>query len=155
MGVAVEQALQLTRASLARAQKETSDAFLRYTACLDAERQARQSVANAEKRRDDVSGYLSSSMLPPTVPDSGAVSALLSLNQGMAAQTTYSPHMAAMAHPGGVDQQRSRHSSVSLEETQAAQALARYHSEVCVYTFDSAFIRRSKSLIYRLKRRLI
>ncbi|KAJ8083194.1 hypothetical protein PM082_009064 [Marasmius tenuissimus] len=108
---ASKQALQLSRASLARAQKETSDAFLRYTACLDAERQARQSVANAEKRRDDV------------------MSALLSLNQGMTAQTSYSPHMSAMAHPAGVDQQRSRHSSVSLEETQAAHALARYHTE--------------------------
>ncbi|KAL0058047.1 hypothetical protein AAF712_015297, partial [Marasmius tenuissimus] len=126
---ASKQALQLSRASLARAQKETSDAFLRYTACLDAERQARQSVANAEKRRDDVSGYLFASMLPPTVPDSGAVSALLSPNQGMAAQTSCSPYMSAMAHPAGVDQQRSRHSSVSLEETQAAHALARYHTE--------------------------
>jgi len=53
--LALEQALQLSRASLARAQKETQDAFLRYTACLDAERQARQSVTTAEKRRDDIS----------------------------------------------------------------------------------------------------
>ncbi|KIK68351.1 hypothetical protein GYMLUDRAFT_35747 [Collybiopsis luxurians FD-317 M1] len=53
-----KQALQITRAALARAQKDTQDAFLRYTACLDAERQARQSVAAAEKRRDDVMAAL-------------------------------------------------------------------------------------------------
>ncbi|KAH7869516.1 uncharacterized protein C8R40DRAFT_738173 [Lentinula edodes] len=50
--------LQISRAALARAQKDTQDAFLRYTACLDAERQARQSVAAAEKRRDDVMAAL-------------------------------------------------------------------------------------------------
>jgi hypothetical protein len=38
-----------------RAQKDTQDAFMRYTACLDTERQARQAVAAAEKRRDDIS----------------------------------------------------------------------------------------------------
>ncbi|KAF5355390.1 hypothetical protein D9757_012548 [Collybiopsis confluens] len=85
-----KQALQITRAALARAQKDTQDAFLRYTACLDVERQARQSVAAAEKRRDDV------------------MSVLLSMNTA---------------------EQRSRQSSVSLEEAQAAHALARYHSE--------------------------
>ncbi|KAJ4490018.1 hypothetical protein J3R30DRAFT_3321487 [Lentinula aciculospora] len=53
-----KQSLQITRAALARAQKDTQDAFLRYTACLDAERQARQSVAAAEKRRDDVMAAL-------------------------------------------------------------------------------------------------
>ncbi|KAE9405539.1 hypothetical protein BT96DRAFT_916015 [Gymnopus androsaceus JB14] len=53
-----KQALQISRATLARAQKDTQDAFLRYTACLDAERQARQSVAAAEKRRDDVMAAL-------------------------------------------------------------------------------------------------
>ncbi|KAJ4496006.1 hypothetical protein C8J55DRAFT_545350 [Lentinula edodes] len=53
-----KQALQISRAALARAQKDTQDAFLRYTACLDAERQARQSVAAAEKRRDDVMAAL-------------------------------------------------------------------------------------------------
>ncbi|KAK0205498.1 hypothetical protein DFS33DRAFT_774281 [Desarmillaria ectypa] len=81
-----KQALLLSRAALSRTQKETQDAFLRYTACLDAERQARQSVAAAEKRRDDIMG------------------ALLSMNQG------------------AVDQQ-SRHSSLSLDESQ------RYHAE--------------------------
>ncbi|KAJ3800999.1 hypothetical protein GGU11DRAFT_771222 [Lentinula aff. detonsa] len=53
-----KQALQMSRAALARAQKDTQDAFLRYTACLDAERLARQSVAAAEKRRDDVMAAL-------------------------------------------------------------------------------------------------
>lgn len=38
-----------------RAQKDTQDAFMRYTSCLDIERQARQAVASAEKRRDDIS----------------------------------------------------------------------------------------------------
>ncbi|KAK0224054.1 hypothetical protein IW262DRAFT_871042 [Armillaria fumosa] len=81
-----KQALLLSRAALSRTQKDTQDAFLRYTACLDAERQARQSVAAAEKRRDDI------------------MAALLSMNQGT------------------VDQQ-SRHSSLSLDESQ------RYHAE--------------------------
>jgi hypothetical protein len=51
----LEQALQAARASLMRAQKDTQDAFMRYTSCLDIERQARQAVASAEKRRDDIS----------------------------------------------------------------------------------------------------
>ncbi|KAJ3869523.1 hypothetical protein EV359DRAFT_29852 [Lentinula novae-zelandiae] len=83
-----KQALQISRAALARAQKDTQDAFLRYTACLDAERQARQSVAAAEKRRDDILKKLF------------------------------------------YIEQRSRQSSVSLEEAQAAHALTRYHNEV-------------------------
>jgi hypothetical protein len=53
-----EQALAAARASLVRAQKETEDAFMRYTSCLDVERQARQAVLSAEKRRDDISGNL-------------------------------------------------------------------------------------------------
>ncbi|TFK31952.1 hypothetical protein BDQ12DRAFT_693261 [Crucibulum laeve] len=53
-----EQALQAARMSLVRAQKDTQDAFMRYTACLDVERQARQSVTSAEKRRDDIMGLL-------------------------------------------------------------------------------------------------
>jgi len=50
-----EQALAAARASLLRAQKDTEDAFMRYTSCLDIERQARQAVFSAEKRRDDIS----------------------------------------------------------------------------------------------------
>ncbi|KAJ3504613.1 hypothetical protein NLJ89_g7848 [Agrocybe chaxingu] len=53
-----KQALQAARASLLRAQKDTQDAFMRYTSCLDIERQARQAVASAEKRRDDIMGIL-------------------------------------------------------------------------------------------------
>ncbi|PPQ92494.1 hypothetical protein CVT25_010327 [Psilocybe cyanescens] len=49
-----KQALQAARASLMRAQKDTQEAFMRYTSCLDIERQARQAVTNAEKRRDDI-----------------------------------------------------------------------------------------------------
>lgn len=54
----VEQALQTSRMSLLRAQKDTQDAFMKYTACLDIERQARQAVTSAEKRRDDISAYM-------------------------------------------------------------------------------------------------
>lgn len=53
-----EQALQAARMSLLRAQKDTQDSFMRYTACLDVERQARQAVTTAEKRRDDISEFL-------------------------------------------------------------------------------------------------
>jgi hypothetical protein len=51
----LEQGLQAARTALLRAQKDTQDAFMRYTTCLDVERQARQGVAAAEKRRDDIS----------------------------------------------------------------------------------------------------
>ncbi|KAH9926535.1 hypothetical protein B0H21DRAFT_139446 [Amylocystis lapponica] len=44
--------LGTARAALARAQRDTQDAFSRYTACLDAETLARQQVALAEERRD-------------------------------------------------------------------------------------------------------
>lgn len=53
-----KQALQVARISLSQAQKETQDAFMRYTACLDVERQARQAATTAEKRRDDIMGVL-------------------------------------------------------------------------------------------------
>ncbi|KAH9474816.1 hypothetical protein JR316_0013282 [Psilocybe cubensis] len=53
-----KQALQAARASLMRAQKDTQEAFMRYTSCLDIERQARQAVSNAEKRRDDIMAIL-------------------------------------------------------------------------------------------------
>jgi hypothetical protein len=46
-----------------RAQKDTQDAFMRYTSCLDIERQARQAVASAEKRRDDISMPISKTHL--------------------------------------------------------------------------------------------
>ncbi|KAF9476089.1 hypothetical protein BDN70DRAFT_882857 [Pholiota conissans] len=60
-----KQALQAARASLMRAQKDTQDAFMRYTSCLDIERQARQAVASAEKRRDDIMAILlSQNQLP-------------------------------------------------------------------------------------------
>ncbi|KAF9011865.1 hypothetical protein BDQ17DRAFT_1396913 [Cyathus striatus] len=53
-----KQALQAARMSLLRAQKDTQDAFMKYTACLDIERQARQAVTTAEKRRDDIMALL-------------------------------------------------------------------------------------------------
>ncbi|KAF9445040.1 hypothetical protein P691DRAFT_806222 [Macrolepiota fuliginosa MF-IS2] len=60
-----KQALQAARMSLLRAQKDTQDAFMRYTACLDVERQARQAVATAEKRRDDIMAVLLARSQPP------------------------------------------------------------------------------------------
>ncbi|GLB39837.1 hypothetical protein LshimejAT787_0703470 [Lyophyllum shimeji] len=56
--------LQAARNALARAQKDTQDAFMRYTACLDVERQARHAVTAAEKRRDDIMGALLSQNQP-------------------------------------------------------------------------------------------
>ncbi|KAJ7625004.1 hypothetical protein DFH06DRAFT_1444692 [Mycena polygramma] len=53
-----KQALQSARAAFARAQKDTQDAFLRYTNCLETERQARAAVGTAEKRRDDIMATL-------------------------------------------------------------------------------------------------
>ncbi|KAI9001506.1 hypothetical protein BD414DRAFT_36054 [Trametes punicea] len=40
------------KAALARAQRETQEAFARYTACLEAESQIRQQLSIAEERRD-------------------------------------------------------------------------------------------------------
>ncbi|KAF8892941.1 hypothetical protein BD779DRAFT_1507889 [Infundibulicybe gibba] len=74
-----KQALQAARGSLSRAQKDTQDAFLRYTACLDIERQARQAVATAEKRRDDIMTLLLSRNQP--APDSGSRSRHSSLSE--------------------------------------------------------------------------
>lgn len=45
----------MARTALARAQKDTQDAFMRYTACMETERLARQAVSASEKHRDDVS----------------------------------------------------------------------------------------------------
>lgn len=61
-----KQGLQAARNALLRAQKDTQDAFMRYTGCLDVERQARQAVAAAEKRRDDIMGALLSQNQPTT-----------------------------------------------------------------------------------------
>ncbi|KAJ6591087.1 hypothetical protein DFH09DRAFT_193084 [Mycena vulgaris] len=67
-----KQALQSSRAAFARAQKDTQDAFLRYTNCLETERQARAAVTTAEKRRDDI------------------MAALLTRNQGIDSQSRHS-----------------------------------------------------------------
>ncbi|EKM78425.1 hypothetical protein AGABI1DRAFT_107605 [Agaricus bisporus var. burnettii JB137-S8] len=61
-----KQALQAARMSLLRAQKDTQDSFMRYTACLDVERQARQAVTTAEKRRDDIMTVLLARSQPQT-----------------------------------------------------------------------------------------
>jgi len=50
-----EQALQAARSALMRAQKDTQEAFTRYTSYREVEQQARLAVTNAEKRRDDIS----------------------------------------------------------------------------------------------------
>ncbi|KAJ7130198.1 hypothetical protein C8R44DRAFT_699329 [Mycena epipterygia] len=67
-----KQALQSSRAALARAQKDTQDALLRYTNCLESERQARAAVTTAEKRRDDI------------------IAALLARNQAVDSQSRHS-----------------------------------------------------------------
>ena len=43
------------KAALARAQRDTQEAFARYTACLDTEAQIRQQLSIAEERRDALS----------------------------------------------------------------------------------------------------
>ncbi|KAJ7883295.1 hypothetical protein B0H13DRAFT_2538462 [Mycena leptocephala] len=53
-----KQALQTARAAHARAQKDTADALLRYTTCLETENQARAAMNVAEKRRDDIMAAL-------------------------------------------------------------------------------------------------
>ncbi|KAK2460779.1 hypothetical protein APHAL10511_007249 [Amanita phalloides] len=53
-----KQALHAARMSLARAQKDTQEAFMRYTTCLDIERQAKMAVTAAEERRDDIMALL-------------------------------------------------------------------------------------------------
>ena len=50
-----EQSLQAARSALMRAQKDTQEAFMRYTSYREIEQQARLAVTNAEKRRDDIS----------------------------------------------------------------------------------------------------
>ena len=50
-----EQSLQAARSALMRAQKDTQEAFMRYTSYREIEQQARIAVTNAEKRRDDIS----------------------------------------------------------------------------------------------------
>jgi len=56
-------ALINARGSLVRAQKETQNAFMNYTTCLETERHARQEVSLAEKRRDDISKTTASLIL--------------------------------------------------------------------------------------------
>ncbi|KAJ6588429.1 hypothetical protein B0H19DRAFT_1226255 [Mycena capillaripes] len=70
-----KQALQSARAAFARAQKDTHEAFMRYTNCLETERQARAAVSSAEKRRDDIT-FL--------------VAALLTRNQAVDSQSRHS-----------------------------------------------------------------
>ena len=47
--------LASARAAFSRAQRETQESFARYTACLDAEAQARQQLSMLEERRDALS----------------------------------------------------------------------------------------------------
>lgn len=47
-----EQSIQTAKTALVRAKKDTQAAFMKYTTCLEVERQARQAVAVAEKRRN-------------------------------------------------------------------------------------------------------
>ena len=45
-----------------RAQKDTQEAFMRYTSYREIEQQARLAVTNAEKRRDDISKQMEDSI---------------------------------------------------------------------------------------------
>ncbi|KAF7329837.1 hypothetical protein MKEN_00247100 [Mycena kentingensis (nom. inval.)] len=69
---ATNAALQSCRAAFLRAQKDSQEAFLRYTHCLETERQARAAFAAAEKRHED---YLA---------------ALMSRNSGVETQSRHS-----------------------------------------------------------------
>ncbi|KAH9937859.1 uncharacterized protein BXZ73DRAFT_44821 [Epithele typhae] len=53
--------LASARASFARAQRDTQEAFARYTACMDAETQARQQLSMLEERRDGLMASLAES----------------------------------------------------------------------------------------------
>nr|GAT45968.1 predicted protein [Mycena chlorophos] len=64
-------ALHNCRATLARAQKESQEAFLRYTNCLEVERQARAALVAAEKRHEE---YMSAMMARGQAVDAGAQS---------------------------------------------------------------------------------
>ena len=57
-----EQSLQAARSALMRAQKDTQEAFMRYTSYREIEQQARLAVTNAEKRRDDISEQMEDSI---------------------------------------------------------------------------------------------
>ncbi|KAJ7057064.1 hypothetical protein C8F01DRAFT_1256997 [Mycena amicta] len=54
-------ALHNSRAAFVRAQKDSQDAFIRYTNCLELERQARAALVAAEKRHDDYMAALTQS----------------------------------------------------------------------------------------------
>jgi hypothetical protein len=55
-----------------RAQKDTQEAFMRYTSYREIEQQARLAVTNAEKRRDDISKqWRHYSRRPSLIPYSG------------------------------------------------------------------------------------
>ncbi|KAF8802381.1 hypothetical protein BYT27DRAFT_7215463 [Phlegmacium glaucopus] len=63
-----KQALQAARSALMRAQKDTQEAFMRYTSYREIEQQARLAVTNAEKRRDDIMAIiLAQNQLPMDV----------------------------------------------------------------------------------------
>ncbi|KAH8829145.1 hypothetical protein DL96DRAFT_1031181 [Flagelloscypha sp. PMI_526] len=66
-----KQILHAARAGLSRAEDNTRRAFNAYTAALEEERQARQAVTAAEKRRDDVMAMLASRN-PLGLPESGS-----------------------------------------------------------------------------------
>ena len=48
-----------------RAQKDTQEAFMRYTSYREIEQQARLAVTNAEKRRDDISKQMETLFTTP------------------------------------------------------------------------------------------
>ena len=63
-----------------RAQKDTQEAFMRYTSYREIEQQARLAVTNAEKRRDDISEHMETLFTKPTCL-SPTVAIILAQNQ--------------------------------------------------------------------------
>lgn len=80
----IEQTLRNARAVLTRAQRDTIEAFSRYKACLDAETRARQTVADAEERRDVFS--TSNTDLVGYQTNTNSVTSLVDAYRGMGAE---------------------------------------------------------------------
>ncbi|RDX41963.1 hypothetical protein OH76DRAFT_1363646 [Lentinus brumalis] len=65
--------LASARAAFSRAQRDTQEAFSRYTACVDAETQARQQLSMLEERRDALMASLAESFRTDYMDCAGSV----------------------------------------------------------------------------------
>lgn len=87
-----QRSLRHARAALARAQKDSTDAFIRYKSCLDVESRAMQQVVTAEERRDSLMSSLvarynsmgievsEGSSRPQTASSAGHLAAVMSVD---------------------------------------------------------------------------